>query len=43
MDALAVDLEYWDAVRTLPGWRLLVLDLRILARSMRVLLEHKGI
>jgi lipopolysaccharide/colanic/teichoic acid biosynthesis glycosyltransferase len=43
MDALAVDLEYWDAVRTLPGWRLLLLDLRILARSMRVLLQHKGI
>lgn len=43
MDPLALDLEYWDAVRTLPGWRLLLLDLRILARSLRVLLAHKGI
>jgi lipopolysaccharide/colanic/teichoic acid biosynthesis glycosyltransferase len=43
MDSVAVDLEYWEAVQHLPAWRLLVLDLRILARSMRVLLQHKGI
>jgi hypothetical protein len=43
MDPLALDLAYWEAVRTLPGWRLLVLDARILLRSLRVLLQHKGI
>ena len=43
MDSVAVDLEYWHAVQTLPPWRLLVLDARILLRSLRVLLEHKGI
>lgn len=43
MDALALDHDYAEACRTLPSWRLLLLDLRILARSMRVLLEHKGI
>jgi lipopolysaccharide/colanic/teichoic acid biosynthesis glycosyltransferase len=43
MDPVAVDQAYWDAVRTLPGWRLLLLDVRILARSMHVLLQHKGI
>ena len=43
MNTVAVDLEYWEAVQTLPAWRLLVLDVRILVRSLRVLLEHKGI
>jgi lipopolysaccharide/colanic/teichoic acid biosynthesis glycosyltransferase len=43
MDALALDLEYWDAVCSLPWWRLLALDVRIILRSLRVLLEHKGI
>ena len=43
MDPVAVDLAYWEACQTLSGWRLLLLDLRILARSMRVLLEHKGL
>lgn len=43
MDALALDLEYQDALRRLPGWRLLLLDLRIVGRSLRVLLEHRGL
>jgi hypothetical protein len=43
MDPIALDLDYWDAYQHWPGWRLLLLDARIVARSMRVLLEHKGI
>ena len=42
-DGLQLDLEYWDAYRTYPWWKLFVLDLRILGRSAKVLLEHKGI
>jgi lipopolysaccharide/colanic/teichoic acid biosynthesis glycosyltransferase len=42
-DGLQLDLEYWDAFRTYPGWRLLVMDIRILMRSAKVQLEHKGI
>ena len=42
-DGLQLDLEYWDAFRTYPAWKLFVLDLRILMRSAKVLLEHKGI
>jgi lipopolysaccharide/colanic/teichoic acid biosynthesis glycosyltransferase len=42
-DPLKLDLEYWDAFRTYGAWRLFVLDLRILMRSAKVQLEHKGI
>ena len=41
--SLELDLAYWEAYRTYPGWRLLVLDIRILLRSGKVQLEHKGI
>lgn len=37
------DAEYWEAFKTLSGWRLLILDLDILRRSLLVQLEHKGI
>lgn len=40
---LEVDLEYWDALRTYPGWKLFVLDLRIIGRSIKVFFEHKGL
>ena len=40
---LELDLAYWEAYRTYPGWKLLLLDLRILLRSGKVQLEHKGI
>lgn len=43
MDGIALDADYAAAVERLPGWRLLLLDARIVARSLRVLLEHKGI
>lgn len=43
MDPVALDLAYWDACQRLSPWRLALLDLRILGRSMRVLLQHKGI
>ncbi len=42
-DGLELDLQYWDAFKTYPWWKLLALDLQILARSARVQLEHKGI
>ena len=38
-----LDAEYWEAFKTLSGWRLLLLDLKILKQSLRVQLEHKGI
>lgn len=40
---LELDIAYWEAYRTYPGWKLLLLDLRILMRSGKVQLEHKGI
>jgi lipopolysaccharide/colanic/teichoic acid biosynthesis glycosyltransferase len=43
MDHLALDAEYWEACRTLSAWRLAALDARIVLRSLRVLLQHKGI
>lgn len=42
-DGLALDLAYWDAFKTYPAWKLLVLDIRILMRSAKVQLEHKGL
>lgn len=42
-DELTLDAEYWEAFQTLPARKLLLLDLKILARSLRVQLEHKGI
>ena len=38
-----LDSFYWDAFQTYSGWRLLRLDLRIILRSAKVQLEHKGI
>jgi lipopolysaccharide/colanic/teichoic acid biosynthesis glycosyltransferase len=43
VDPLRVDLDYWDAFRTFGAWDLFVLDVRILFRSAKVQLEHKGI
>lgn len=40
---LEVDLAYWEALRTYPGWKLFVLDLRIIGRSIKVFFEHKGL
>ena len=40
---LELDMAYWEAYRTYPGWKLLLLDLRILLRSGKVQLEHKGL
>jgi lipopolysaccharide/colanic/teichoic acid biosynthesis glycosyltransferase len=42
-DGLTPDLEYWEAFKSYPGWKLLLLDLRILMRSAKVQLEHKGL
>jgi lipopolysaccharide/colanic/teichoic acid biosynthesis glycosyltransferase len=42
-EPLRLDLDYWDAFRTYPAWKLFVLDLRILMRSAKVQLEHKGL
>jgi lipopolysaccharide/colanic/teichoic acid biosynthesis glycosyltransferase len=38
-----VDLEYWDAYRHWSSWRLLRFDLQIIFRSLKVMLEHKGL
>lgn len=38
-----LDAEYWEAFRTLSAWRLLLLDLKIVAGSLRVQLEHRGL
>lgn len=42
-DGLAADAEYWDALQHRSALRLLVLDLQILWRSARVVLEHRGL
>ena len=38
-----LDAEYWEAFRTYPAVKLLWLDLKIIARSLRIQLEHRGI
>lgn len=38
-----LDAEYWEAFKTFSAWRLLLLDMQILVRSLRTQLEHKGI
>jgi lipopolysaccharide/colanic/teichoic acid biosynthesis glycosyltransferase len=43
IDPLAVDADYWNAFRTFSGWQLLVLDLKIVVRSLRVQLQHRGL
>jgi lipopolysaccharide/colanic/teichoic acid biosynthesis glycosyltransferase len=42
-DGLELDLAYWEAFKTYSWWRLLLLDTRILLRSAKVQLEHKGL
>lgn len=42
-DGVELDARYWEAFKTYSAWKLLLLDLRIIARSLRVQLEHKGI
>ena len=38
-----LDLEYWEAYKTYPWWRLLALDLRMVRDSLRTFFEHKGL
>lgn len=38
-----LDAEYWDAFQHDPWWRLLAFDLKIIGRSIRIVLEHKGL
>ena len=40
---LELDLAYWEAFKTYPAWKLLLVDLQILKRSAKVQLEHKGL
>ena len=42
-DWMSLDQEYWDEFRTRSALGLLILDVKILLRSGRVQLEHKGI
>lgn len=41
--SVELDQEYWDAFRTLSAWQLLRLDVKILARSLKTQMEHKGV
>lgn len=43
VDELALDASYWEAFRDLSAWRLLLLDIRLVVRSLRVQLEHRGL
>ncbi|MFN2525340.1 MAG: sugar transferase [Actinomycetota bacterium] len=40
---VGLDAAYWEAFQKLSGWRLLLLDLKIVARSLKVQLQHKGL
>jgi len=40
---MPVDLEYAEALRTLPGHRIVLLDLRLLAESVRTLARGEGL
>ena len=42
-DPVDLDLAYWQAYQTLPWWKLLALDARILLRSGKVQLKHEGL
>lgn len=42
-EGIKLDRGYWEAYRTWPAWRLLLLDLRIIGRCLKVQLEHKGL
>ena len=43
LDPVAADAEYWEALQRRTPGRLLLLDLKILWRSLRVVLEHRGL
>lgn len=40
---LDADRAYFEAYNTYPGWKLLLLDVRIVARALRVVGQHKGL
>lgn len=42
-DPVDLDLDYWEELRKASALRLLLIDVGIFARSIRVLLEHRGI
>lgn len=42
-DQVQLDERYWELFLRGPWWRLLLEDLRIVGRSIRVQLEHRGI
>ena len=42
-DPLQLDLDYWEAYRTYPGWKLLLLDLSIIKESLKTQLRHEGL
>jgi lipopolysaccharide/colanic/teichoic acid biosynthesis glycosyltransferase len=43
IDPRVLDADYWEAFRTYPAWRLLLLDVKVIGQSLRVQLEHRGI
>lgn len=42
-DGIAADAAYWDAFQRLSAWRMLRLDATIVWRSLRVVLQHRGL
>ncbi len=42
-ESLQLDLDYWEAYRTYPGWKLLLLDLSIIKQSLKTQLRHEGL
>lgn len=40
---IELDEEYWNAFKSLSWWRLLLLDMRIVGRTAKVQLQHKGL
>lgn len=43
IDGMEVDAWYWDAYLNLPGWKLFLVDVRIIRDSIHRLLKHEGL
>lgn len=42
-DQVDLDLEYWEQFQTVSAWKLLLIDIGIVWRSLQVQLEHRGL
>jgi lipopolysaccharide/colanic/teichoic acid biosynthesis glycosyltransferase len=43
VDTVELDADYWEAFQRMSPWRLFLLDLSIVGRSLKVQLEHRGL